>query len=105
MVRYVPRSKLEERTERPKDNPHGEKSGSFDPRDLDEEPLERQRVELKPAIREQLLLALPMGSLCREDCKGLCASCGQALNEGACDCKPGVVDPRWAQLQKLKLKN
>jgi len=105
MVRYVPRAKLEARAERSTDNPGAEKAGSFDPRDLDEEPLDRQRVELLPAIREQLLLALPMGLICREDCKGLCGSCGQPLNEGACDCKPSAVDPRWARLKELKLKN
>ena len=104
-VRYVPRSKLEARAKRPKDNPGAEKAGSFDPRDLDEEPLDKQRVELQPAIREQLLLALPMGLVCREDCKGLCSSCGQPLNEGACDCKPSLVDQRWARLKELKLKN
>jgi uncharacterized protein len=105
MVRYVPRAKLEARVERPKDNPHGEKAGSFDPRDLDEEPLEKQRVELQPAIREQLLLALPMGLLCREDCKGLCATCGKSLNDETCDCRQGAVSSRWAQLKELKLKN
>jgi len=52
-----------------------------------------------------LLLALPMGLVCREDCKGLCSSCGQPLNEGACDCKPSLVDQRWARLKELKLKN
>ncbi len=105
MVRYVPRSKLEARAERPKDSQGPEKAGSFDPRDLDEEPLENQRVELQPAIREQLLLALPMGLVCREDCKGLCGSCGQPLNEGACDCNPSQVDQRWERLKELKLKN
>jgi uncharacterized protein len=105
LVRYVPRSKLEARVERPKDNPGAEKAGSFDPRDLDEEPLDKQRVELQPAIREQLLLALPMGLVCQEDCKGLCSSCGQPLNEGACGCKPSSVDSPWARLRELKLKN
>ncbi len=105
MVRYVPRPKLEERVERPQDRPGAEKAGSFDPRDLDEEPLDKQRVDLQPAIREQLLLALPMGVVCREDCKGLCPSCGKSLNEGACGCKPDAGDPRWSRLKELKLKN
>jgi uncharacterized protein len=40
--------------------------------------------------------------LCREDCKGLCQSCGADLNAGLCSCEQGEVDPRWAALAELK---
>lgn len=56
-------------------------------------------VDLRPALREQWLLAVPGFALCREDCKGLCPQCGEDLNLGPCDCKP-VTDPRWAALRK-----
>jgi len=56
-------------------------------------------VDLRPALREQWLLAAPGFALCREDCKGLCPTCGKDLNQGPCECKP-VVDPRWAALRK-----
>src|SRR5580658_10792724 len=36
---------------------------------------------LEDVLREQLLLALPLKTLCREDCKGLCSQCGKNLNE------------------------
>jgi uncharacterized protein len=58
---------------------------------------------LEDALREQVLLALPMKAVCREDCKGLCPHCGQDLNTGACGCTP-ATDPRWQALEALKDK-
>jgi len=37
-------------------------------------------------IREQFQLQIPMGTICRNDCKGLCHSCGNSLNKGDCFC-------------------
>ena len=62
--------------------------------------LEGDVIDLKPVLRETLLLALPMKRLCREDCKGLCPRCGHNLNRGPCRCAPDV-DARLAPLQKL----
>lgn len=58
-------------------------------------------LELKEILRERVLLALPMQRVCREDCKGICPSCGQNRNEGACGCQPKPVDSRWAALKQL----
>ena len=55
-------------------------------------------VDLRPALREQWLLAVPGFALCREDCKGLCLRCGADLNQGPCNCEPDI-DPRWAALK------
>ena len=55
-------------------------------------------VDLRPALREQWMLAAPGFALCREDCKGLCLKCGADLNLGPCNCEPDV-DPRWAALR------
>jgi len=59
-------------------------------------------LDLEPAFRDAVVLALPMSPLCREDCPGLCAECGAPL----ADAGPGhrhdaAVDPRWAALQQL----
>jgi uncharacterized protein len=59
-------------------------------------------LDLMPALREQLLLALPPYPLCREECAGLCPRCGTDLNEGSCDCVLTEPDPRWDALRKLK---
>ena len=57
-----------------------------------------REVDLRPAVREQWLLAVPAFVLCREDCKGLCPRCGADLNAGSCHCEP-VTDPRWHALK------
>jgi uncharacterized protein len=63
------------------------------------------KIDLTKDVRDYAILAVPMKKLCREDCKGLCPRCGKNLNEGTCNCKDEVIDPRWETLQKLKLKN
>ncbi len=60
-------------------------------------------LQLEDVLREQVLLAVPMKVVCREECKGLCPQCGQNLNTGACSCtRP--PDPRWEALKGLKDK-
>jgi uncharacterized protein len=44
----------------------------------------KAELDLRPAIREQWLLNVPRYALCRDDCKGLCQTCGAELNLGAC---------------------
>ena len=64
---------------------------------------EATEIDLTPAVREELLLAVPQFVLCRDDCRGLCPQCGQDLNAGRCGCAP-VADLRWQPLQSLKNK-
>ncbi|MDP2480901.1 MAG: DUF177 domain-containing protein [Candidatus Palauibacterales bacterium] len=59
-------------------------------------------LDLMPALREQVVLALPPYPLCREDCAGLCPRCGTDWNEGRCDCVLTEPDPRWDVLRKLR---
>lgn len=65
------------------------------------------RLDLGEAMREQIVLALPLKRLCREDCRGRCATCGHDLNQGACGCPPAEepLDPRLAPLRKLMDRN
>jgi uncharacterized protein len=58
-------------------------------------------LDLRPALREQWLLAQPRFLLCREDCKGLCPRCGADLNQGDCGCPP-QTDSRWDGLRKAE---
>ena len=62
---------------------------------------EHHVLDLSEAIRQYTLLAVPMKSLCREDCAGLCPHCGHNLNLGSCHCLSEATDPRWFQLTKL----
>ncbi len=59
-------------------------------------------LDLEPALRDAVVLALPMTPLCSPDCAGLCPGCGVRLD----DAEPGhgheSADPRWAALQDLR---
>lgn len=70
--------------------------------DLDLSYYSGEEIDVSPLVREQLLLALPTQPLCREDCRGLCPSCGVNRNEEQCGCPSGFVDPRFAALRGLK---
>jgi uncharacterized protein len=48
-------------------------------------------VDVGVPVREELTLAVPRFLLCREDCAGLCASCGADLNAGPCSCRDTAV--------------
>jgi uncharacterized protein len=55
------------------------------------------QLDLTEAIRQNVLLNIPMVTLCKEDCAGLCPQCGHNLNEGPCQCEP-EVDERLSAL-------
>lgn len=62
-----------------------------------------QVVDLEPVLREQIILSLPMSPRCREDCAGLCPTCGQNRNEADCGHQmsesPSAIGQ---QLQKIR---
>ncbi len=72
--------------------------------DPDVHPFDEQahNLDLRPAIRELWLLSVPGFVLCREDCKGLCRSCGIDLNSGSCDCAPAATESRWDALRGIR---
>ena len=58
-------------------------------------------LDVSDDVREDLLLEIPGFPLCQAGCKGLCARCGQDLNEGACGCVPSEEGPSpWSALDK-----
>ena len=63
--------------------------------------LNEYEVSLDQFVYENLVINIPMRVVCREDCKGLCPSCGANLNVETCTCEQ-AVDPRWDALKKLK---
>ena len=58
-------------------------------------------MELEDILREQVMLALPMQRVCREDCRGICPVCGKDRNEAPCDCREHPADDRWGALRNL----
>ncbi|MBV9074203.1 MAG: DUF177 domain-containing protein [Acidobacteria bacterium] len=61
-------------------------------------------IQLEDVLREQVLLALPLRTVCSESCRGLCPGCGKNLNTEACTCGEQPPDPRWAVLADIKNK-
>jgi DUF177 domain-containing protein len=57
---------------------------------------------LEDVLREQVLLSLPVKTLCKPDCKGLCPRCGENRNLHPCSCEEGSNDPRWEALGGLR---
>jgi uncharacterized protein len=41
--------------------------------------LDGDLLDLEPALRDAMVLALPLAPLCRDDCAGLCPECGARL--------------------------
>lgn len=48
-------------------------------------------LDLAGVVREQILLAQPMKRLCREDCKGVCPTCGANRNLTRCGCPEETI--------------
>lgn len=60
-------------------------------------------IDLRAAVQEEVLMALPMTARCRPGCKGLCPGCGADLNRTECGCGKPVVNPKFAALEGLKI--
>lgn len=116
MVREQPKVEEEEedapptarrrRHQKKDDDLEAEAAASFELDEVDAEPFDGKTIDLDPIVREQVLLALPVTVLCREDCKGLCPTCGQDLNEKDCGhSEKKEIDVRLAKLKDIKLKN
>ena len=62
----------------------------------------KDSLALEDVLREQVLLSLPVRTLCKADCKGLCQRCGANRNSQPCSCEEGPSDPRWEALAGLR---
>jgi uncharacterized protein len=71
--------------------------------DLNISVFDGEGIELDDLVREELLLAVPVNVLCRDDCKGLCPSCGIDRNLSNCECESNEVDSRWQKLKELQM--
>ena len=58
-------------------------------------------LDLREAIRGEMILSQSPLALCKPDCKGLCPRCGVNLNEDRCECSNEELDPRWDALRAL----
>ena len=63
-----------------------------------------EEIDMDAIIKEQLYLSLPIKSLCREDCAGLCPDCGNNLNNGDCRCNRMQMHSGFSKLKDLKIE-
>jgi uncharacterized protein len=60
-------------------------------------------LDLEPALRDALVLELPLSPLCSGDCRGLCSECGVRL----ADAPPGhgheERGPLWEALKDIRV--
>lgn len=63
--------------------------------------VEDLKLDLDELVYTEVIISLPMKHLCKEDCKGICPSCGKNLNDGKCDCNTKQIDPRLQALADL----
>lgn len=64
-------------------------------------PLAGNVINLTDGLRQNIIMALPMKLVCREDCRGLCPRCGRNLNEGDCGCRVEKTDSRLEALRPI----
>lgn len=62
--------------------------------------ISEESFDLAQYAKEEIFLAIPYVPLCRDDCQGLCPTCGTNLNEQQCGCTTERIDPRLADLAK-----
>jgi uncharacterized protein len=92
-----------DRRDRHDKHDRNDKHDQDDEQDDDQRYLDGDLLDLEPAFRDAVVLALPMSPLCRDDCPGLCAECGVPLAEAGPDHgHTDALDPRWAGLKQLE---
>ncbi len=63
--------------------------------------LEGTILNVSNIVKNNIVAELPIRFLCKEDCKGICSTCGADLNITECNCKHEYFDERFAVLKKL----
>ncbi|MCP4666506.1 MAG: DUF177 domain-containing protein [Deltaproteobacteria bacterium] len=79
----------------------GESEVELSEEDLSVDFMVGDEIDPEGIVREQVYLSLPMKTLCKEDCLGLCPLCGANLNMGPCACKGESGHPGFRTLKNI----
>lgn len=79
---------------------HDESNAS---QDIDITYLHGETIDLSDVLHEQVQLQIPFQPLCKEDCKGICITCGTDFNFGKCACAKMNKTSPFSKLAALKL--
>ena len=82
----------------------GEAEAELLDEDLEVDFIHGETIDLDVVIKEQVFLSLPMKSICKKECLGLCPLCGDDLNQGPCRCRQRKTNPAFSKLESLKLE-
>lgn len=63
--------------------------------------IEGYNLDVDKLVCSEILVSWPSKVVCKEDCKGICPTCGTNLNLETCDCEPTDLDPRMAKIQEI----
>ncbi len=66
--------------------------------------ISQEFIDLSEVLAEQIQLLVPYQPLCQKACKGLCAQCGQDLNQASCGCASPSQTGALATLKDWKTK-
>jgi uncharacterized protein len=69
--------------------------------DIDSVYVEADRLDLALWARDSIAEVVPVTILCRDDCAGLCPTCGANRNLAPCDCAAEETDSRWDALREI----
>jgi len=73
--------------------------------DLSSPYVDGDELDVRSWARDALALALPAQIVCRDDCRGLCAICGENLNDAGAEHEhERAPDPRFAKLGELRFE-
>ena len=69
--------------------------------DKDYRSFEDKALDIDAAVKDAVMLEMPLKALCSDDCRGLCFKCGQNLNKGECGCDRAYSNPAFEGLMDL----
>ena len=67
--------------------------------DMEVDFIKGDTIDLSDIVREQIYLSLPMRSICKESCRGLCPVCGANLNESVLPVQEGRGSPGFFEIE------
>jgi uncharacterized protein len=77
---------------------------AYDPEGADDDvsALTGDLIDLRPLLRDAVVLAMPINPVCDDACAGLCATCGARLADLPADHAHDDIDSRWSKLSALR---
>ncbi|MCG3203418.1 MAG: hypothetical protein KCHDKBKB_00076 [Elusimicrobia bacterium] len=63
---------------------------------------DKSEIDMTSDIQEVIFVDLPLSPVCREECLGLCPTCGKNRNLVSCQCNQNITNPKWDALKEFR---